>query len=84
MYENLNGIAENLNVLNNEAGESNENLFESPEGNEPLQTTAFLGNAEVREKEQDLANAIKMNRHVTAAENALAQAKAREISEKMG
>ncbi len=83
MYENLNGTAENLNELNNEVEESNESLLETP-WESPLKTDAFLGNAEVREKEQDLANAIKMNRHVTAAENALAQAKAREISEKMG
>ncbi len=84
MNENLNCTTENLDAMNRDITEMTENLIDNPEGEQTMDNVPFLGNAEVREKEADLARAIKNNGDVTAAKNDLAEAKAREISENMG
>ncbi len=83
MNENLNCTTENLDAMNRDITETAENLIDNPEGEQTMDNVSFLGSAEVRDKEADLAYAIKNNRRVTAAENALAEAKAKEAAEKM-
>ena len=84
MNENLNCTTENLDAMNRDITEMTENLIDNPEAEQTMDNVPFLGNAEVRSKEADLARAIKNNGDVTAAKNDLAEAKAREISENMG
>ncbi len=83
--EKMEEVNENKDVSQDAANEATENLVDSPEGEEILENDVpMLGNAEVRRKEQALARAIQNNYRVKTAERELAEAKARERSEKMG